>query len=275
MKIEIGNSKRIRIDVGLDTGPPFTNFWVRKYPDVFVLAFEPSKIALTTLFGQAETPLSEGQDSFLQRRSGTTYPYFKSDKFDHLMENRPIRLPEINTVIFPYALTSGPWQQLTFYDTPDTGVSSLHKPIAHTIKGTSQVVATTLDSILDLVNFGNVEFIEVLKIDAQGHDVDILMGSRKYLEKIMYVQVEYSTYGQYENAPENFLTIDSLLRNYGFYMEHRDPRGDAIYLNRAYEKLKKLISNDYLEVMKFLESPFKYNEQEYQELRKLKKKLNL
>ena len=89
----------------------------------------------------------------------------------------------------------------------------------------------------------------------------------------MYVQIEYSTYGQYESAPEHFLTMDSLLRNNGFYMEHRDPRGDAVYLNRAYEKFKDSIPNDYLEVMRFLESPFKYDMQEYQDF--IKSRTNL
>ena len=260
MKIEIGNTKRIRIDVGLDIGPPFTNFWVRKYPDVFVLAFEPSKIALSPMFGRNS---NENVNRFT-----STYPNFRSDNFDLLINDQPIKLPEINTIIFPYALTSTPWKKLNLYDTPDSGTSSLHKPLAHKILSTSEVVATTLDSILDLVNFGSVQFIEVLKIDAQGHDIDILMGARKYLEKIMYVQVEYSTYGQYESANEHFLTMDSLLRSHGFYMEQRDPRGDAIYLNRNYRELKKTIPNDYLEVMKFMESPFHYSVEDYQRFMK-------
>lgn len=248
MKISIGDSKRIRIDVGLDISPPFTNFWVRNYPDVFVLGFEPSKSALTKLFGRDENEVFT--------RGCTLYAHFKSENFDKLLKNEPIKLDEINTIIFPYALTSTPWKQITFYDNIDSGTSSVYKSLAHTEKSMTQVVATTLDSILDLVDFGDIEFIEVLKIDTQGHDLDILMGARKYLEKIMYVQVEISTYGQYEMAPENFIIMDSLLRSYGFFMEQRDPRGDAIYLNRKYQSLNKSIPNDYLQVMKFMESPF-------------------
>jgi hypothetical protein len=55
-----------------------------------------------------------------------------------------------------------------------------------------------------------------MKIDAQGHDFEILLGSVAYLDRVAYINVEMSCEGQYEGVRNKYPYIDLLLRSQGF-----------------------------------------------------------
>ena len=64
---------------------------------------------------------------------------------------------------------------------------------------------------MNIFDWKSVPRIEQVKIDAQGEDFKIVKGIGPYLEKIGYVTIETSTYGQYEGVTEELGTIDSLM----------------------------------------------------------------
>ena len=75
----------------------------------------------------------------------------------------------------------------------------------------SDVSVFRLDELLNIFDWKSVPRIEQVKIDAQGEDFKIVKGIGPYLEKIGYVTIETSTYGQYEGVTEELGTIDSLM----------------------------------------------------------------
>ena len=78
---------------------------------------------------------------------------------------------------------------------PDRGNSSLYD--IHSIEGTGnisdkviEVTEFQLSDILAKVDYERFPFIESLKIDTEGHELEVLKGCGKYLKKILYCRVE-------------------------------------------------------------------------------------
>ena len=231
---KVTNFERIRIDVGLAFNAPFTKHWANKYPQTLILSIEPSIHSLSVIFTVHPPPYKS--NTLLQ---------LHPTGFAYLSQNYPVLID--NILFLPCAVTNSEWKEIEFYETTDPGTSSLHQPTAHPLRMVSKVTATTLDSILESLKVPTEKLIEVIKIDTQGHDLMVLLGAENCLEKTLYVQIEISTYGQYHGAPEIFLAMDSFLRNRNFRMEHRDPRGDAIYINKKLSHLASLVSHDLLD----------------------------
>jgi len=224
---------RIRIDVGLSFNAPFTKHWSENHPDTLILAIEPSLHSLSIIFSVNKPPY---ENKSLLQLSPTGFAY--------LSQNRPIMLD--NMLFLPCALSNCAWQETTFYENTDPGTSSLYPPNVHTPRAATQVTVTSLNSLLQSIKLDPNKLIEVLKIDTQGNDLFVLLGAVNFLPQTMYVQVEISTYGQYKDVPETFLTIDSLMRANNFHMCHRDHRGDAIYLNNKFKNLRDKIPHNLL-----------------------------
>lgn len=90
---------------------------------------------------------------------------------------------------------------------PDSGTSSF-LPVTeillnqgHSIVGQVDVPCIRLDSILDLVPWDRVnEGRFSMKSDTQGYELKVLEGLGGHVDKITDLQIESTTWGQYENA---------------------------------------------------------------------------
>ena len=110
----------------------------------------------------------------------------------------------------------------------DLGSSSLYEP-KHLEYEKSEVNVFRLDELLKLFDWDSIPRIEQIKIDAQGEDFKIVKGIGPYLEKIGYVTIETSTYGQYEGVIEEIGAIDSLMSENNF--AKRSFGDDSTYQN--------------------------------------------
>jgi hypothetical protein len=62
--------------------------------------------------------------------------------------------------------------------------------------------------LLDRIKYDKIEMV---KIDAQGKDLDIVKSFKEHLKNVVYLDVEGDTTRQYENAPNNSQIINQIL----------------------------------------------------------------
>jgi hypothetical protein len=84
--------------------------------------------------------------------------------------------------------------------------------------------------------------IEYIKIDAQGADYDILLGSGSYLkDRVVYITAEpehYTYSGCSQNTAEN---MTNYLESQGFMRIHHPNTRDPTFLNTKFAHLKDSI----------------------------------
>ncbi len=97
----------------------------------------------------------------------------------------------------------------------DPGCSSILRPKTFEIAYTEKVMVYSLENFLNHFPFEIIRFISHLKIDVQGADIQVLEGTRNYLDRIMCITVEVDT-NEYEDTRNSLKLIQELLLPYGF-----------------------------------------------------------
>jgi hypothetical protein len=122
-------------------------------------------------------------------------------------KNLSFSFPHQNFILLNFALdnviekTTKPFYHMG----GDVGVSSLLKPtdaLGDSIRELSDVDVIPLSYILEKIDWNRFEYIELVKIDTQGKDLDIIKSSGKYLDKIVYLNCEINTFNHYEDNPK-------------------------------------------------------------------------
>ena len=201
--------KRFKIDVGLSYHAPSTEYWLERDPDVFVLGFEPNIYNLRRIY------------SDFHLRSDP--PEFR--KLQHKYIDKEAK-------ILPFALGDKN-AFLEFYCTKeDPGCSSLYKPHTLEVIDTIQVPCYTLDTILKDFDWNKFPYVDALKIDAQGHDAEILYGASETLMRTCYVFIEITSENLYKDCPDKYEDMKKFLESKGFTLVHIAPRGyNALFKN--------------------------------------------
>lgn len=124
----------------------------------------------------------------------------------------------------------------------DSGTSSILKPDIQqlgAIKEIVQVPVYSLKHFFDVFPWDKYEYIEYIKIDAQGYDLNILKGAQNYLkEKVVYItaEPECSTYnGSDNNTSEN---ITKYLEEQNFIRISHENTHDPTFINKKFLHLK-------------------------------------
>lgn len=102
----------------------------------------------------------------------------------------------------------------TFYEEPTAGrTSSLHAQASHANAQPRTVDIVTVDSLVEDRGWATLDF---LKIDAEGHDYQVLLGARRALraQKIGVVQFEYNRAWMY--AGSSIRSAEEMLASYGY-----------------------------------------------------------
>jgi len=130
----------------------------------------------------------------------------------------------------------------------DVGVSSLLKPtefLGHQFGEMIEVDVIPLHMIMDLIDWGRFDYIELVKIDTQGKDLDIIKSMGHYLKKIVYLNCEVNTFNHYENAPNPYDYDNFLFENgFDFVLNNSFVNGEVVdktYLNKEFISLKDKI----------------------------------
>lgn len=181
-------AKALRIDVGLSGNAPQSSVWLKQDPELVSLGFEPVSMNREML------------------RSETS-PW-------------PERVPRnwIGSRLFvvPVALGNvNPYERRDVYVTGnDSGCSSLLRPRHFPVARTETVEVWSLDRILEVVDMGQFPYIEYLKLDCQGSDLDVLKGSAQSLRQVLAVTVEPEN-RQYRGSRNSLRAITRFLRSNG------------------------------------------------------------
>lgn len=218
------NITHIKLDVGLSYGAPISNIWLQNEPNVLVIGFEPNLHSVNNILNK----------NIVNR---------------HPLHGEPIRNEYINDrfFIFPIALSNVDTPcEMVFYETHnDVGCSSLLKPIdqrlgPYTVK--SAVPVYSLKHFFDLFPFDRFEYIDYIKIDAQGSDLDILKGAGNYLkERVVYITAE-PEHEYYENCHNNNTTnIENYLKTQNFIRVYNKNTVDPTFLNITFQHLADTI----------------------------------
>ena len=131
----------------------------------------------------------------------------------------------------------------------DVGVSSLLKPtesLGYEILETNDVDVLSLSMLMDKIDWNRFEYIELVKIDTQGKDLDIIKSAKNYLDKIVFLNCEINTFNHYEDsvAPNEYAIY---LESMGFekVLDNSIVDGEVVdvtYINKKYIHLKDKIN---------------------------------
>ena len=213
-------AKKVKLDVGTSLNAPNSQKWLDNDNELCVFGFEPNINNLNIL--------NTGIHSW------------------------PIKLDldRINNSFFYVncALSDTVRQNVDFYctDSKNPGTSSLYKPNAHNVDSITKVSVIRLSDFCDLCPWEKIPYIDQVKIDAQSSDFNIIKGMGDYLdERVVYLDVETTTNGQYENneTPE---IMKEYIENKGF--ECIEWGTNARFRNKrhsnVYDKINYIFLND-------------------------------
>jgi FkbM family methyltransferase len=216
------NVKRIKIDVGLSFDAPHSQNWIDhdiiNENNTVVFGFE----ANVNWINYIKSPIKNNNFSDYHT---STIPL----KYEHLYNKFylvPVALGNVDTPKY-----------MDFY-TPavSEGCCSLLPPKPNSkignIVNTYKVPVFNLSDFFDLIPFDKIEYIDYLKVDVQGYDINVLKGAGNYLsEKVIYVTAEPEV-NQYLNSEDNSTSnIIDYMSSIGFVYINHPHTADPTFVN--------------------------------------------
>lgn len=187
--------KRIKFDVGLSWCAPNSAAWLQmdKEKELFVIGIEANRFACQRIGNKVLNPHPPYENCII-------------DNNNYMLINCAI--DDVSNL-----------EMKTFYHVAgDPGTSSLLKPtpiLKVDIEEISEVPTIPLSFILEKIPWNRFEFIEHMKTDTQGKDLEVVLSAGDYLDKIVYLDCEVSTSGCYENENDVHMIINKII-NRGF-----------------------------------------------------------
>jgi FkbM family methyltransferase len=198
-KIRLPSScSSVRIDVGLSVNAPQSQVWLSRDDKLHVFGFEPVTANRDKIYrGDSPWPINLDPEYIGKRIH-----------------------------IIPCALLEAPNPSgmNIFVTKKDPGCSSVLKPNSFEVDYMETVEVESLKSFLDLFPFDQVPYIDHLKIDVQGADIQVLEGAGRFLGSIMAITVEVDTI-EYQNTRNSLSAIEELLAPFGFKLVKRGLTG--------------------------------------------------
>ena len=174
--------KHLRIDVGLSDDASHSVECLMDHDDRAIIGVEPHPDNITLL------------------KRGTAKFHSISLNGGYIRKGHNIRrIPNITSLFCLIQGAAGNVKNIkkrTFFSAfPDRGNSSFYntqslEASGNTVDKVFEVDEFPLSKILSSIDFKRFPFIESLKIDTEGHDLDVLKGCGKYLSKVLYCRVE-------------------------------------------------------------------------------------
>jgi len=198
-KIKLPNNcTSVRIDVGLSVNAPQSQVWLSRDEKLHVFGFEPVSANRNKIRkGDSPWPVNLNPD-YIGKRI-------------HIVPCALLEKPNPNG--------------MSIYVTKkDPGCSSVLKPNTFEVDYIEKVDVECLETFLDLFPFDLVPYIDHLKIDVQGADIQVLEGAGNYLESFMAITAEVDT-NEYENTRNSLKAIENLLSPFGFKLVKRSFTG--------------------------------------------------
>jgi FkbM family methyltransferase len=208
------NVTHIKIDIGLGMYNINSTNWLCNESDLFVFMFDPNSDSISS-------SVSSMRDRF--------------NISDNCYTILPVALSDVDEPT-----------SMEFYSMEaDGGTSSLYQPIGNIlgpVKQISSVSVFSLKHFFDRFPWDRFEYIEFIKIDAQGADFDIIKSAGSYLkERVVYVTAEAED-SFYENCLNNTeLNMENYLITQDFVkIQHPNTR-DPTFVNKKFSHLTPYI----------------------------------
>jgi FkbM family methyltransferase len=207
------NIKRIKIDIGLGERNVNSICWLCNDNNLLVIGFDPNPKCIKNALYNA---------NILEQK------YKLNNHFSVI----PIALNNVEQ----------PTNMLLYNMQNDAGTSSLYEPIDKNLGPVAEVLNVQVYSLkhfFDLFPWDKFEYIEYIKIDAQGADLNIIKSAGDYLkERVVYItaEPENKQYKDIENnVVENFTTY---LESQNFIRVYNKNTTDPTYINKKFLHLK-------------------------------------
>ena len=182
--------KRVKLDVGMSLNAPNSQKWLEVDNELCVFGFEPNIYNLQILHtGNHRWPIKLDVDKI-----NKSFFYVNCALSNEIAEN------------------------VDFYctDAENPGTSCLYNPTIANVDTITKVSVIRLSDFFNLFPWETIPYIDQVKIDAQSADFNIVMGMGDYLKnKVVYLDVEVTTNGQYENE-ENPNALKDYIESMGF-----------------------------------------------------------
>ena len=181
-------AKHIKLDIGLAYNAPHAQAWLTKEPDTLGFGFECNPQAVNTICSPFNHKIHPEHGEFLEFKYINTRAY-----------------------IIPVALGKEKKEAMKFYVTDgDGGNSSFFQPseieTRFCVKEIIDVPVYTLADFFELLP-DSIKYVDFIKIDAQGADLDILKGAGDWLtKKVVFVTAEAEVGPYYVGATGNYQT---------------------------------------------------------------------
>lgn len=211
------SATNIKLDIGLSYSAPQSQVWLENDSNTIVFGFEPNPEAIKSILSKN---------------------IIKRDP----CHGEPVNNKYINKrfFLFPICLSNveTPTTKTFYSNTNDCGTSSLYKPTNLEYNET-QVPVYSLQHFFDLFPWTKFEYIDYIKIDAQGSDLDILKSAGDYLkERVVYITAEPEDIA-YENCGHNNIDeITNYLISQNFQIIQHPNTQDPTYINNKFFHLK-------------------------------------
>jgi len=222
------NCTHVKLDIGLSYGANQSSNWLENEDDLMVFGFEPNP---------------EAYNNILKGNIQLRHP-------SHIEGGKPLNKKHLDSGrihIFNIALSNvEKIEEMDFFiNSKDCGTSSLFfhdqnflGPIEKIIK----VPVYSLKMFFDKFNWEHIKYIDFIKIDAQGSDLNILKSAGNYLsEKVVYVTAEPDG-NQYFGANEcNTENIEKYMNSQNFIRIIHPNTSDPTFLNKKFAYLSNTI----------------------------------
>lgn len=204
----------IKIDIGLGMNNIHSKDWLKYEKNLFIFMFEPN---------------IDSKNSSL---------YNTNLIIDNIKNNNNA------FTILPIALSNVENEEIMeFYSMlNDGGTSSLYKPVnlnrLGPIKNKNFVSVFSLKHFFDLFPWDRFEYIEYIKIDAQGSDFDIIQSAGDYLrDRVVFITAEPES-TDYEKCKHNtYENMESYLITKNFIRINHPNTEDPTFINKKFMHL--------------------------------------
>lgn len=205
--------KNLRIDIGLSENAPQSENWLSNRDDLFVIGFEPNPFSCQKI-----------------RTGDSNWP-------TKLSENNQSKILLVNA-----GLGSSMNESLNFYVTePDPGQSSFLLPADISVEKIINIDLLTLDEFSGLIDWEQFPYVEYIKVDCQGYDLEVLKGASNILKDRTIFCTAEAAASQYINETNQLTDLVKFMNNIGFM--YINPRRNLLASLR-HRKLRKYVQTD-------------------------------
>jgi FkbM family methyltransferase len=220
--------KHIKLDIGLAFDAPHSQNWLDQDESVLVFGFDPN----TEWIKWITTPTEERDISFKDYNT-----YTKKIEYSYVGKR---------FFLIPIALSdvTSPTNMPLYVPHASGGCASLLQD--RTLGGTMCTYDVQVFSLSDFLDFlpldtHTVNYIDYIKIDVQGMDINVLKSAKNYLtDYVVYVTAEPENQQYYGSDNNTVNSMVEYMSNIGFIQINHPNTADPTFLNTKFQDKKDI-----------------------------------